>query len=415
MLTVEENETLTRVGSGTPMGKLMRFYWYPVAFSADLPVGHTRGIRLLGENFVMYRDQSGQLGMVDEKCPHRSVSMLYGIVEDCGLRCAYHGWLFDKEGNCVEQPAEPPASQFKDRVSIGAYPVQEMGGLLWTYIGEAPVPELPRFDVYVMDGVRDAGYATIPCNWLQIMENSVDPYHVEFLHGYYFEYLGNKEGFEAPKSFQKKHKAVAFEEMEFGIIKRRLLEGQSEEDDDWKIGHPLMFPYGMRVGGANIEQMQIRVPIDDTHTWIVFYATHNPGKNYPIDPENTVTKYELPWMKADGTILTDYVEGQDIMAWVTQGEICDRSIEHIGKSDLGAIKVRRLFKENLARVEQGIDPMGVVRYKHERIDLPCEKNKFGAGPKFAFQWLTMGSSKFSPQVDRLTKIHEDAHKELAAG
>jgi 5,5'-dehydrodivanillate O-demethylase oxygenase subunit len=151
----------------------------------------------------MYRDQSGQLRMVDEKYPHRSVSTRYGIVEDCGLRCAYHGWAFDKEGNCVEQPAEPPASQFKDRVSIGAYPVQEMGGLLWTYIGEAPVPELPRFDVYVMDGVRDAGYATIPCNWLQVMENSVDPYHVEFLHGYYFEYLGNKERFEAPKSFRR--------------------------------------------------------------------------------------------------------------------------------------------------------------------------------------------------------------------
>ncbi len=410
MLTVEENELLTRVGSGTPMGELLRFYWYPVAFSADLATGCTKATRLLGENFVLYRDQSGQLGMVDEKCPHRGVSMLYGIVEDCGLRCAYHGWLFDATGACLDQPAEIGSASFKDRVRIGAYPVKEMGGLLWTYIGKSPVPELPRFDVYVMDGVRDAGWAELPCNWLQIMENSVDPHHVEWLHGYYFEYLGKKEGFDAPKSFQKKHKAVAFEEMEFGIIKRRLLEGQSEEDDDWKIGHPLMFPYGMRVGGSGNDQMQIRVPIDDTHTWICFYSTHHPGEGYPVDPENTVCAYELPWRKPDGTIRTDYVEGQDIMVWVTQGEIADRSVEHLGKSDLGTVKVRRMFKEQLARVAAGHDPLGVVREYQERIDLPCEKNKFGAGGEFTFQWLNMGSARFSPQLERLLEIHRQAHR-----
>jgi 5,5'-dehydrodivanillate O-demethylase oxygenase subunit len=409
MLSVEENEQLTQVGPGTPMGEVMRFYWYPVSFSQDLQLGHTKNVRLLGQNFVLYRDKSGQLGMVDEKCPHRGVSMYYGIVEDCGLRCAYHGWLFDQTGQCLDQPAEPGTSSFKDRIQIGAYPVEEMGGLVWTYIGTAPVPELPRFDVYVQDGVRDAGWAVLPCNYLQMMENSVDPHHVEWLHGYYFEYLGNKEGFEAPKSFQKKHQAVAFDEYEYGIIKRRLLEGQNEEDDDWKIGHPLMFPYGMRVGGAGNDQMQLRIPIDDTHTWVCFYSLHHPGNGSPVDPPNHVTTYELPWIRENGDIVTDYVEGQDIMAWVTQGPIADRSIEHIGKSDLGAIKVRRLFKEQLARVAAGEDPMGVVRFKHDVIDLPCEKNKFGAGPAFAFQWLSMGSSKFSPQLERLIQIYKDSH------
>jgi 5,5'-dehydrodivanillate O-demethylase oxygenase subunit len=414
MLSVEENKMLTEVGKGTPMGDVLRFYWYPVAFSADVPTGHTKAVRLLGENFVIYRDQSGTLGMIDESCPHRSVSMLYGIVEDCGIRCPYHGWKFDETGRCLEQPAEPPHSQFKERVTTGAYPVQEMGGLLWTYIGSMPVPELPQFDVYVMDGVRDAGWCVLPCNYLQIMENSVDPHHVEWLHGYYFEYLGNKEGFEAPKSFQKKHKATAFDDYEFGVIKRRILEGQSEDDDDWKIGHPLMFPYGMRVGGAGIEQMQIRVPIDDTHTWVCFYTTHAPEGNTQVEDVNEVCIYELPWMRDDGLIRTDYVEGQDIMVWVTQGEITDRSKEHIGKSDIGAIKVRRLFKEQLARVAAGEDPMGVVRDPQRgRIDLPCEKNKFGAGGAFAFQWLNMGFSKFSPQLQRLIDLHRDAQK--AAG
>ncbi len=164
--------------------------------------------------------------------------MLYTIVEDCGVRCPYHGWQFDPTGACLDQPAEHGNSSFKDRVRIGAYPVEEMGGLIWTYIGKTPFPKNPRFDVYVMDGVRDAGWAVLLCNFLQIMENSVDPHHVEWFHGYYFEYLGNKEGFNAPKCFQQKHKAVAFEEMEFGILKRRLFEGQSEESDDWKIGIP---------------------------------------------------------------------------------------------------------------------------------------------------------------------------------
>ncbi len=408
MLTKEQNDELTQVGPGKPMGELLRHYWYPVAFSADLPLGHTKGVRLLGENFTIYRDGEGTLGMIDELCPHRMASMTYGIVEKCGLRCAYHGWLFDETGACIDQPAEPDSSQFKDRVTVGAYPVEEMGGLLWTYIGREPVPYLPRFDVYVMDGVRDCGWAEIPCNWLQVMENSVDPHHVEWLHGYYFEYLGNKEGFEAPKAFQKKHEKVAFDEFEYGIIKRRLLEGQSEEDDDWKVGHPLMFPYGMRVGGAGNDQMQIRVPIDDTHTWIAFYSCHHPGEDHPVDDPNEVTAYELPWKRDDGTIVTDYIEGQDIMAWVTQGPVTDRTREHIGKSDLGVVKLRRMFKEQLARVAAGEDPIGVEREPHEIIELPCEKNKFGAGGGFATAWLEMGSSRYSPQLDRLRGIYQNA-------
>jgi 5,5'-dehydrodivanillate O-demethylase oxygenase subunit len=253
----------------------------------------------------------------------------------------------------------------------------------------------------------------IPCNFVQIMENSVDPHHVEWLHGYYFDHVGKQEGFVAPKSFQRKHLKTAFEDMEFGILKRRLYVDQAETDDDWAVGHPLMFPYGMRVGGMEIEQMQIRVPIDDTHTWVCFYSTHHPGADHPVDDVNTVTEYELPWKNPDGRIRVDYVEGQDIMAWVTQGEIADRTIEKIGKSDIGCVRVRRLFREQLARVEQGLAPMGVF-YDDDRgrIDLPCEKDKFGAGGDFAFQWLNMGSHRFSPQLDRLVEIHRHAQRKV---
>jgi 5,5'-dehydrodivanillate O-demethylase len=258
------------------------------------------------------------------------------------------------------------------------------------------------------DAVREIGAAVIPCNWLQIMENSVDPHHVEWLHGNYFNFLAQTRGFVMPSSFTKKHVRVGFDVFEWGIIKRRLLEGQSEEDDDWKIGHPLVFPYCMRVGGNGIDQMQIRVPIDDTTTWALFYSTHNPPgldrypeQAYPVD-------YEYQWRDEQGKHIVDYIEGQDVMAWVSQGPITDRTAEHIGKSDLGVTMIRRMFRENMAAVQDGRDPLGVIREPHERIDLPCERSKFGSGAEFALQWIDRGSSRYSPQAEFLKKLHIQA-------
>ena len=276
MLTVEQNEELTSVGPGTPMGELLRRYWYPIAFEQDFDTKPSKTVRLLAENWTLYKTPSGKYGIIGEACPHRRASLTYGIVHEDGIRCGYHGWKYDFDGQCVEQPAENDNTTFRDKIKAKAGSAQTMGGMVWVYVGPGPVPELARFDVYVEDGIRDIGVATLPCNWLQIMENSVDPHHVEWLHGAYFEFLGQTQGFEAPKSFQKKHMKVSFDEFEFGIIKRRVLEGHTESDDDWAIGHPMMFPYGMRVGGMFIDQMQIRVPIDDTTTWKLFYSLHHP-------------------------------------------------------------------------------------------------------------------------------------------
>ena len=127
-----------------------------------------------------------------------------------------------------------------------------------------------------MDGVRDIGHSMLPCSWFQIMENAVDPYHVEALHGNYFAFIAEWKGFEMPSSFKNKHVKVGFDPFEHGIVKRRQLVGQSEDDDDWAIGHPMVFPYQMWVGGNGVFQMQIRVPVDDTHTWMLFYTVHAP-------------------------------------------------------------------------------------------------------------------------------------------
>ncbi|MGH1505516.1 MAG: Rieske 2Fe-2S domain-containing protein [Acidimicrobiales bacterium] len=405
MLTQEQNDELTQVGPGTPMGAVLRHYWYPVCFTRELSEFPVKKVRLLGEDFAVFRTGEGDYGIVHERCPHRGASMAYGIVDNDGLRCGYHGWKFDTEGTLVDILAEPDSSAtFRDKCRIEAGKAQELGGMVWAYIGEGPAPELPRYEAYVMDGIRDIGHSMLPCNWLQIMENSVDPYHVEALHGRYFEFISEWEGFEMPSAFKNKHEKVAFDVFDHGIIKRRLLVGQSEEDDDWKIGHPLVFPYKMWVGGNGVYQMQIRVPIDDTTTWALFYTVHAPD-GVEASTEGICVDYEYEWLDENGRHIVDYIEGQDIMAWVTQGPVADRTIENITKSDLGVVACRKMFRDCVKAVENGEDPVAVVREPHDVIELPLERSKFGRGAEFATQWIDRGSMRYSPQADDLKKLH----------
>ena len=143
MLTPEENELLTRVGPGTPMGELLRRYWHPVAMSDQMHDRWTKRVRIMGEDLVLFKDRTGRLGLIAEACPHRRASFAYGIPTAEGIRCPYHGWMFDGSGRCLEQPNEPEGSTFKDKVATTAYPVQELGGLVWAYLGPLPAPLLP--------------------------------------------------------------------------------------------------------------------------------------------------------------------------------------------------------------------------------------------------------------------------------
>ncbi|MGI9617040.1 MAG: Rieske 2Fe-2S domain-containing protein [Acidimicrobiales bacterium] len=415
MLTKEQNEELTSVGPGTPMGETLRHYWYPVAITRELDDFPVRKARLLGEDWAVYKlpnpapDGRPAYGIVAERCPHRGASMAYGMVEDDGIRCGYHGWKFDGAGTCVEILAEPDSSDtFRERCAIKAGEAQELGGLIWAYVGDGPAPELPRYSAYVMDGVRDIGHSVLPCNWLQIMENAVDPYHVEALHGMYFEFLAKHRDFEMPSAFKSnEHAKIGFDVFDHGIIKRRLLVGQDEESDDWKIGHPLVFPYKMWVGGNGVYQMQIRVPVDDTHTWVLFYTVHRP-EGIEVPAQAHAVDYEYEWIDEKGNFIVDYIEGQDVMAWVTQGEIVDRTVENITKSDVGIVTLRKMFRESMQAVAEGQDPVAVMREPHDEIVLPLERDKFGRGAEFATQWIDRGSMRYSPQADDLKKLHLEA-------
>jgi phthalate 4,5-dioxygenase oxygenase subunit len=187
MLSRADNELLTRVGAGTPMGTLMRRYWIPAAFSDQLaePDGPPVRVKLLGEDLVAFRDTEGRVGLLDQNCPHRTASLFFGRNEECGLRCVYHGWKFDVAGRCVDLPSEPPGSNMQRKVKVKAYPCLERGGIVWTYMGPPALkPDFPDLEwAHLPESHRFASRHIQECNWLQGLEGGFDSSHLAFLHG----------------------------------------------------------------------------------------------------------------------------------------------------------------------------------------------------------------------------------------
>jgi phenylpropionate dioxygenase-like ring-hydroxylating dioxygenase large terminal subunit len=184
MLTQEENDFLTRIGPGQPAGALLRRYWLPVATHDELSEAQpTRFVRVLGEDLVLFRDKQGRVGLLADHCAHRGASLCYGRVEERGISCAYHGWLYDTGGNVLETPPERNDAIMK-HVRQTAYPVQKFVGLYWAYFGPEPAPVIPPYDVWVRTDGRRRLYVQpqLDCNWFQAMENSVDSAHLQVLH-----------------------------------------------------------------------------------------------------------------------------------------------------------------------------------------------------------------------------------------
>jgi 5,5'-dehydrodivanillate O-demethylase len=382
MLTREDNELLTRIGPDSRMGNLLRRYWWPIAAASEMEQLWTRRVRLLGEDLVLFKTRRGDFGLIAEECPHRRASLAYGIPTEDGIRCPYHGWRFDGTGACVEQPNEPADSAFKDKVRTSGYPVQDLGGLLFAYLGPSPAPLLPRLAPFVVEGaIRLVGQAIVPCNWLQIMENSLDPVHTEWLHGKLHEFL--KEGSGEKVTISRHHVKIDFTEWEYGIYKHRLLEGQSEDADDWRIGHPIIFPYLLANGYSNPSwqnyAFQIRVPIDDENTLHLWYNAFVPPAEavVPLHLRERIWTYDVPYRDEHGEFTLWNIDSQDIMAWTTQGRIADRSVERLGTTDVGVLMYRKMLLRELAVAEAGGDPKGVIRdsHKNQFIDIPMERDK----------------------------------------
>jgi 5,5'-dehydrodivanillate O-demethylase len=412
MLTQAENEMLTRVGPGTPAGNLLRRYWHVVAASSELteekPI---KPVKVLGENLVVFRTPPGpgetepRYGLVAERCPHRNTSMKFGLVDCEGIRCIYHGWKFSLTGQCLEQPAEGPASNFKDKIQMPAYPVQKLAGLLFAYMGPLPAPLLPRWDVLVREDGRRWGVieSMVDCNWLQAMENSVDPSHLYWLHGN----LGTQNfptgaqryvALGLPENYAEKHEFNLFE---YGIQKRRITPGKTPDAPPLDEQHPLVFPTYLRlvVSTYSVQKqgyeaaaaitpeeaklgyahsMQFRTPVDDEH--IMHYMVNFLPSSVVRTPADSDPPFETaPFKDPDGTYRMDFVTAQDSLAWEAQGSITDRSVEHLGASDQGVILLRKLVREQIEVVRNGGDPLGVIRdpEKNRNIDLDIVHEPFG--------------------------------------
>jgi 5,5'-dehydrodivanillate O-demethylase len=361
MLTREENEMLARVGKGTPAGELLRRYWMPAAVAAELtdekPI---KGLRLLGEDLVVYRDKAGRYGLVGEHCPHRKASLAFGRVDEEGIRCPYHGWKYDGTGKCLEQPAEPPEGGFKDKIKHTAYPVEKLGGLLWAYLGPEPRPLLPRWDVLAWENGKRwiEKHEIYHCNWLQPMENSVDPSHLYWLHGDAAHLARTVERYEEEHSF------IPFK---YGIMKQRRTPGGKPGESARLDQHPLVFPITLRhvfrssaIDESLRHNLQIRVPVDDTHTqvYVVYFTT---DETMYCSADGDAGWEYFPIRNENGEYRLEHVLVQDAMAWESQGGLTDRTQEHLGVGDEGIILWRKVLREQIDIVQRGGEPLGVVR------------------------------------------------------
>ena len=378
-MTAAENDMFTCVGPGTPAGEMLRRYWHPIGFTKELKDRPKRK-RLLGEDLVLFQDEQGRLGLLGLRCPHRGTSLELGYLEEGGLRCCYHGWLFDVTGACLEQPCEPPEHNFKDKVRHLAYEVQELAGVIFAYMGPKPAPLLPRYDVLVReDGVRSAWGRLMSANYFQMVENTVDQHHFRWLH-------------RKPSSALWRNINLESHVTDFGIRDHysRQIDGEKCTTTSYFI-MPTMNKTGYHVdhdhpgsivaSHVGYEALRWRVPADDTHTIhvTVLFAPFVNGNAAELRPDGQDKGIvESPYGVYSWDETTNHLgrNDQDRAAQESQGEICDRTMEHLGSSDEGVILLRRIYREAMEDVRQGQDPRGVVRdpERNEMIEIiPSEE------------------------------------------
>ena len=345
-----ENQSLTRVGPGTAAGETLRKYWLPVGLSDEISSEAPKLVRWLGEDLLMFRDEFGRVGLTQPTCPHRGTSLDYGWIEAGGIRCCYHGWVFDVKGRCLEQPGEPPGSNFKDKITLKAYPVRELGGMIWAYMGQGEPPELPHYHFLARhDGARQFSGYVRECNYIQQLENALDPVHATILHGRPVHGLpAAPEWMETPD-----FTVAASETMAYYVARRKGPKPDTEWHREVAYVPPIMVVHhgGSLPGDPVAEMVDVawRMPIDDftTRTFTLKFfpsglARGNEGK--PARPKppplmrGTRKQYDMAT-----------INGQDNAAQESQGAIVDRSREHLGHSDRGVIQVRKLWLSTIEK------------------------------------------------------------------
>jgi phthalate 4,5-dioxygenase oxygenase subunit len=431
MLTKDDNDLITRVGPGTPMGNLLRQYWLPAMMSSELPAPDCPPvrIRLLCENLIAFRTTSGQVGVVANSCPHRGASLFFGRNEEEGLRCVYHGWKFDVAGNCIDMPSEPAESNFKTKVRATAYPTRERGGLIWLYMGSrSEPPPLPNLEANMQpEGQYTLGAYSSECNWLQSLEGDYDTIHVSFLHRGSMNFEDSTGPDPALDRYALKTRWARFtiEDTEFGCTygcNRPAEEGTTY----WRIAH-FLFPFYAMIPASFLRSSFIAVvPIDDENCLRFHQDKRLPGDNprgapaaeyngvttgYHADPRHNTSDW-LGRFPLVGTVRNDYLidrglqqanegplgysgipgRGQDGAVTESMGVIYQRDNEHLGVTDAGIIRMRRLLiRQARAMRDSGTTPPGVDKPELYRVQSSCvilPNGVDGVEATRDFQWRT---------------------------
>jgi phthalate 4,5-dioxygenase len=379
MLSKELNERVTQTGPGTPCGELMRRYWQPIALSEELPTDAApRPVRHLGQDFVLFRDDQGRPGLLDLHCAHRGADLSYGRVEDGGLRCIYHGWLYDVAGRCLEQPGEPPDSQFCRKVRQPAYPCVERGGAIFAYVGPGEPPLLPAYNfLTVPDDHVVAVKLLHECNYLQGNEGNVDLLHVSFLHFNSRDRMPTATPWD-PDRLPGRGPAPGAETIDYELFDGGLrvckIRRLDAERNYIRVGTLLLPNLSPTPGG----QTNWHVPIDDTHHWKYTFIFSN---DCPIDRDeilrgradvtpdyrpmhNRANRYHqdrASMRNGSYSGMGTNFQVQDLFATEGAGPIQDRTKEHLAVSDRPVIEARKQLLAAIQDVEDGKDPPGVVR------------------------------------------------------
>ena len=385
MLTHEDNELLCRVGPGTPMGEVLRRYWLPVLTSEELPEPDCPPVRakLLGEELVAFRSTDGTVGLVDNYCPHRRASLFFGRNEECGLRCVYHGWKFDVEGNCVDMPSEPVESNFKDKVKVTAYAAVIRGGVVWVYMGPPELrPTPPDFEWSLLPAnQRTASKRLEECNWAQAVEGGIDSSHISFLHRNLKDLTE-----ESPKTLHQKYAgqdrspAFTLKDTDYGfLVGARRSAGNDQRY--WRISQFLV-PFYTMIPPVLIKDTDSRgsgygghawVPIDDDNTWTWNFGC-SPHQPYPEKGQNSGLEEQLdttyrPIRNKDNdyelnremqrTVNYTGIVGintQDRAVQESMGSIVDRTSEHLGTTDAAVIAFRKRLIGLAMSLQEGVEP-----------------------------------------------------------
>jgi phthalate 4,5-dioxygenase oxygenase subunit len=389
MLSREENEIVTRVGPGTPMGETLRRYWVPALLASEIPGPDCPPVRvrLLGEQLVAFRDSEGRIGLLDELCPHRLASLYFGRNEECGLRCVYHGWKFDVEGACVDMMNEPPENDFKHKIHTKAYPTAELGGLIWAYLGPAEkMPPAPKFAwTQAPEARRHVTKVLQESNWLQGLEGGIDTSHAPIMHRLLSE-TSTRGGFKPSNPFVRgKAPNLVVDLTDYGY-QYAGIRPLGESDVHIRAYHFILPFHQIRPSksetGAPLDAGHIWVPMDDENTMVFNWIFLKSGEslteedrlerslgNGPVHVDQTTFRsyanksndylIDRTVQRAESFTGIEGINAQDRAIQESMGRIVDRSREHLGPADKAIIQARKKLRDAIRAVQAGGTPEGL--------------------------------------------------------